>query len=204
MKRMCLLFCAALAASAAWAAWAQPAASQSTLQTMPQTASPGPVLREDQLTQGALIDALAPAAPTAPAVLTRSIRPVRSDAGLSAAPGPAAAPARASLLITFETNSTRLTPAARKALDVVAQAFASDRLAAQHFVVEGHADPRGRADANLKLSRERAESVRDYLDTHGVARNRLQAVGKGSTEPMKPAEPAAPENRRVTFVNLGQ
>ena len=67
--------------------------------------------------------------------------------------------------------------------------------------IEGHADPRGSEEANLKLSQARAESVREYLlASHGVAAERVTAVGKGSSALMKPNEPAAPENRRVTIV----
>jgi OmpA-OmpF porin, OOP family len=77
----------------------------------------------------------------------------------------------------------------------------SDKLANVKFTIEGHADPRGNEEANLKLSQSRAESVRDYLTaSHGLAAERVNAVGKGSSALMKPSEPAAPENRRVTIV----
>ena len=77
----------------------------------------------------------------------------------------------------------------------------SEKLAAVQFTIEGHADPRGSEDMNLKLSQARAESVRTYLTSaHGPAAERVTAVGKGSSALMKPSEPAAPENRRVTIV----
>ena len=77
----------------------------------------------------------------------------------------------------------------------------SDKLSTVKFTVEGHADPRGTEEANQKLSQARAESVRDYLiSSHGMTADRVNAVGKGSSALMKPSEPAAPENRRVTIV----
>lgn len=109
-------------------------------------------------------------------------------------------PRSASLLITFETNSATLTPAATKQLDVVAAALRHDRLAGHSFKVEGHADPRGTHDLNLSLSQQRAEAVRAYLvRQHAIAPVRLLALGKGDQEPLNPQDPAAPENRRVTF-----
>jgi outer membrane protein OmpA-like peptidoglycan-associated protein len=152
-------------------------------------APPTSAMKEDQVTERALIDALAAPVPT------RGIRVVGTES-------PAAPPASASLLITFATNSAQLTPQARKALDVVARAFSSDQLASRHFRIEGHADPRGNPESNLKLSRDRALAVRDYLNVKGIERDRLQPVGKGDREPAKPDEPAAPENRRVTFVAM--
>jgi len=76
----------------------------------------------------------------------------------------------------------------------------NERLVEYRFTVEGHADPRGHADTNMTLSQERAESVKRYLTGQGIAEDRLIAEGHGDREPMLPAEPAAPENRRVTFV----
>ena len=164
------------------------------------------VLREGQVTQQALIDALAPAAAaSAPedGVRTRSWKPgVRPAAAAAAGTAAAAAqPARASILVTFVTSSADLTSNAKQALDVLASAMKSEKLSGQRFTIEGHADPRGSEEVNLKLSQARAESVRGYLmGSHGLAAERINAVGKGSSALMKPSEPAAPENRRVTIV----
>ena len=164
------------------------------------------VMREGQVTQQALIDALAPAAAaSAPAEdqpRTRSwkpgVRPAAAAAGTAAA---AAQPARASILVTFVTSSADLTGDAKRALDVLAAAMKSEKLASVKFTIEGHADPRGNEEHNLKLSQSRAESVRAYLtSSHGLAADRISAVGKGSSALMNPSEPAAPENRRVTIV----
>jgi len=153
------------------------------------------VLKEGQVTTDALVDALTPATATR----TRSWKPGVAAAGAAAAAAPTAA--RASILVTFVTNSADLTPQARRALDVLASAMKSDKLATVKFTIEGHADPRGSDELNMRLSQARAESVRDYLTgSHGLEADRVNAVGKGSTALMKPSEPAAPENRRVTIV----
>ena len=164
------------------------------------------VMRESQVTEQALIDALAPAAAASAAdegVRTRSwkpgVRPAAAAAGGTAAAG--AQPARASILVTFVTSSADLTSGAKRALDVLAGAMKSEKLAAVRFTIEGHADPRGNEESNLKLSQARAESVRGYLvSSHGLAAERVNAVGKGSSALMNPSVPAAPENRRVTIV----
>ena len=169
------------------------------------------VLREGQVTQQALIDALAPkaadGAASAPEEGTRTrswkpgVGPAAPAAAAAGTAGAAAQPARASILVTFVTNSADLTGNAKKALDVLASAMKSEKLASVRFTIEGHADPRGSEDLNLKLSQARAESVRGYLmASHGLAAERVNAVGKGSSALMKPSEPAAPENRRVTIV----
>ena len=171
---------------------------------LPAIGQEGPVLKEGQADVGTLVDALAPKEEKAP-MRTRSLRIVRDDVGsVPVSPKPAA-PAKVSLLITFDTNSANLTPTAKQSLDVVGQALGSEKLAAARFAIEGHADPRGLAAANLKLSQLRAESVRNYLaDTAHIDRARLEAVGKGDRELMNKASPEAPENRRVTIVNLSR
>ena len=148
------------------------------------------VLRGDALTTQGVLDALDPAA-----VRTRSFK--LGGGRTSSQP----ARASASLLVTFETGSTELTPGARRQLDIVASALKNDRLASHDFVVEGHADPRGAQDANLLLSQERAQSVKRYLtEQHGIEASRLTAEGRGDRDPINRDAPSAPENRRVTFV----
>jgi OOP family OmpA-OmpF porin len=151
------------------------------------------VLQGRQITESALIDALSPAPD---AIVTRSIHP---DAAKTAQK-PAAA-----LLITFQTNSSALTPQAKRELVIVGQALNNLRLVNFNFVIEGHADPRGSPESNLALSRERAEAVRNYLvETQNVRAARLSPVGKGDREPLNLTDLGAPENRRVTFVNVSQ
>ena len=169
---------------------------------LPATAQQAPLMKEGQVTENALVDALTPA--EAP-VRTRSIRVIRDEEAGGAASKQPAKRAAASLLITFETNSAQLTPRAKRSLDVVGQALTSEKLAAFRFGIEGHADPRGGEEVNQKLSQARAESVRDYLVTASqVESARLEPVGKGASELMNKASPAAPENRRVTIVNLSK
>jgi OOP family OmpA-OmpF porin len=160
----------------------------------------GPVLKPSEVTEGALVDALAPApAPAGDTPTTRSIRPSMKPTAPAATA--AAAPGKANLLITFATGSSELSPETMRTLEVVAKALQSERLNGMTFRVEGHADPRGSAEYNLKLSADRAAAVVAYLSGKlGVPPERLSPVGKGSTEPLDAARPDAPENRRVTFV----
>jgi outer membrane protein OmpA-like peptidoglycan-associated protein len=153
----------------------------------------GAVLKGADVTPDNLVDALAP--PEAEPV-TRGLRIERDR------PAGAAANKRhaVSLLITFLTNSSQLTATSRQQLDTVATALKDDRLIERRFTIEGHADPRGNERTNLLLSQQRAESVRSYLASLGVAADRLTPLGKGSADLMNIDDVAAPENRRVTIV----
>jgi outer membrane protein OmpA-like peptidoglycan-associated protein len=167
------------------------------LAALPVLAQETPALTEGSVTQDALIDALTPAPPP---MRTRSLRPLRENETLAPAKR-----ASASLLITFETNSAALTAGAKRALDTVGGALASDKLASFRFGIEGYADPRGESARNLKLSQMRAESVRDYLvAAHRIDRSRLEPVGKGDANVLNKTDVSAPENRRVTLVNLSK
>lgn len=83
------------------------------------------------------------------------------------------------------------------------------QVAAKHYpgatiTIEGFADPAGSAAYNMKLSRERADAVRDYLVTKGLDSALLKTVGYGKTRLVKPGakntDAGAELNRRVTFV----
>jgi OmpA-OmpF porin, OOP family len=173
------------------------------------------VLREGQVTERALVDALAPPPAASAAgddggIRTRSfrpaVRPAATATGTTAVTGAAASQAgRASILVTFVTDKADLTAPARSALDVLAAAMKSDRLTGVRFTIEGHADPRGSEDHNMRLSQARAESVREYLVAkHGLEAGRVDAVGKGSSNLMNKTNIAAAENRRVTIVSQTQ
>lgn len=100
------------------------------------------------------------------------------------------------LLITFESGSDQLTLQAMRNLDAFAQALKSPVLAGFAFEVQGHTDAVGAADANMRLSQRRAESVVAYLVHNGVATDRLRARGYGESQPIM-SDPNHPRNRRV-------
>jgi peptidoglycan-associated lipoprotein len=72
------------------------------------------------------------------------------------------------------------------------------------ITIEGFADPAGTEAYNLRLSRERADAVRDVLVNKGIDGARLRTVGYGKTRLVRPGAKAGDDgavlNRRVTFV----
>lgn len=149
-----------------------------------------------------------------PAIRTRGLRnlrvetaPGQADAAVAAAAVAPAAPAEPrsiSLTIGFEFDSAQITPTSADTLASLAQALKSPDLQALNFRVEGHTDRRGKSDYNLRLSQQRADAVRAYLQKLGVPTDRLVAEGRGDTDLANPADPLASENRRVRIVTLSR
>jgi outer membrane protein OmpA-like peptidoglycan-associated protein len=115
---------------------------------------------------------------------------------------PAAPKPSLSIAIRFDFDSARLRPEGAGVLDRLAAALQAQELKDSRFLIEGHTDAKGGADYNLRLSQLRADEVLRYLTAHGVAGQRLSAVGHGSRQPANPGSPLAAENRRVRIVNL--
>ena len=67
--------------------------------------------------------------------------------------------------------------------------------------IEGHTDGVGNPDANLRLSNERVEAVRQYLIDQGIHGNRIKGKGFGGSRPIAPNDTEANKmkNRRVEF-----
>ncbi len=59
--------------------------------------------------------------------------------------------------------------------------------------VTGHTDNTGKASSNLKLSKKRADNVKEMLVEKGISASRITSVGKGETEPI--ADNSTPEGR---------
>lgn len=68
-------------------------------------------------------------------------------------------------------------------LDQIAAALKTEGGPSQ-IVIVGHTDRLGSDEYNRKLSERRAEAVKNYIASKGVDASRLQAVGKGESEPV--------------------
>jgi outer membrane protein OmpA-like peptidoglycan-associated protein len=107
------------------------------------------------------------------------------------------------LEVLFEYNSARVAPAALATLTTLGRALTDARLASDYFLIAGHTDAKGGADYNLRLSQQRAESVRDFLVREfRIDAKRLVAKGLGQRQLKDPQNPLDGKNRRVQIVNF--
>ena len=101
--------------------------------------------------------------------------------------------------VQFFTGSIKLTPEAKAELDKGAAILVEHKTL--NIDIEGYTDNVGAKALNLKLSQQRAEVVKAYLVSKGVAENRLTASGFGEINPIadNKTEKGKAENRRVEF-----
>ena len=84
--------------------------------------------------------------------------------------------------VFFATNESVLTTRSRDTLRK--QAAWLRKNSEINVVVEGHADERGTREYNLALGERRANAVKDYLMTYGVASNRITVISYGKERPV--------------------
>jgi outer membrane protein OmpA-like peptidoglycan-associated protein len=99
--------------------------------------------------------------------------------------------------VQFVTNSDVLLPSSASDLQQLAEyLIKNDSLRA---TIYGHTDSIGKPADNMKLSQRRAESVKRFLSSLGVDPQRIEAIGKGDTEPKasNKTEEGRLMNRRV-------
>ena len=99
--------------------------------------------------------------------------------------------------VTFETGRSALRPDSYTILDMVAASLVANPDI--RIEIGGHTDSTGARSTNLRLSQARADAVRAYLASKGVAPDRMVARGFGPDQPVAPnATPAGrAQNRRV-------
>jgi len=106
--------------------------------------------------------------------------------------------------VLFDFNKYTLKPGAREKLAKVSGILLAYPGLKIQF--EGHTDSIGSDEYNLKLSQQRADSVRDYIQSQGVPAASLTAVGYGKFNPVATNDTAAgrQQNRRVEMVVSGE
>ena len=153
----------------------------------PATAAPG--------CDGAIVPVVAPAAPVATA-------PAPAPVPVPVAP-PAATKVTYAADAFFDFDKSVLKPEGKAKLDDLVGKIKDINL--EVIIAVGHTDAVGSDSYNQKLSVARSESVKAYLVSKGVEKNRVYTEGKGEKQPVadnKTSEGRA-KNRRVEIEVVG-
>jgi outer membrane protein OmpA-like peptidoglycan-associated protein len=107
--------------------------------------------------------------------------------------------------VLFESGKAIIKEVSKALLDEVAQQIIKHPQI-KKVRIEGHTDSLGRAEDNLYLSQDRADSVRRYLINRGVPKDKLEAVGYGASRPIDTNDTidGRTHNRRVEFMIVPQ
>ena len=102
--------------------------------------------------------------------------------------------------VLFEFNKSDLKPGSVRNLEPLVKALQDNPK--QQVIVEGHTDNIGSKEYNLKLSEERAESVKEYLTDNDIDADRIETEGLGFDFPVASNDDASgrQRNRRVEII----
>jgi outer membrane protein OmpA-like peptidoglycan-associated protein len=105
--------------------------------------------------------------------------------------------------VNFDFDKTTLRPDSMPVLAQVLALFAND--SAYTAEVGGHTDNQGKRDYNMKLSAGRADAVKAWLVSKGIAAGRITTAGYGDTRPLVPntSDENKARNRRVELRRAG-
>jgi OOP family OmpA-OmpF porin len=132
-----------------------------------------------------LVPAAAPAPTPAPPAAAPAPTPAPAPAP---APAPRAAPTVQKITLAskalFDFDKSDLKPEGRTAIDneIVSRLRSVQKL--ELVLVTGHTDRIGTQAYNQRLSERRANTVRDYLVSKGVPRDKIETLGMGKTQPV--------------------
>lgn len=107
--------------------------------------------------------------------------------------------------VLFDTNKSVVKPAFNAEIEAVAKLMKEYPTA--KVEVQGHTDSRGDAQANDKLSQDRADAVAAILtNNYGIAADRVSAKGYGASQPVADNKTVEGQtlNRRVVAVAQGE
>lgn len=107
-------------------------------------------------------------------------------------------------VINFELDKAEIPEVNKAFLDRAAKIMVD--VPDMNLMIVGHTDAQASNEYNMELSRERAESVKEYLVSQGVDESKLSTKGMGETEPVadNSTEQGRFRNRRIEFVVIDE
>ncbi|WP_299366549.1 OmpA family protein [Winogradskyella sp.] len=105
--------------------------------------------------------------------------------------------------ILFDSGSANIQPISLGIVRQISQVLQQDQSIKLNII--GHTDSDGSDDANLKLSKARAEAVKSALiNIYKISKDRLTTDGKGASQPVGDNNTAdgKAQNRRVEFIKI--
>jgi OOP family OmpA-OmpF porin len=119
-------------------------------------------------------------------------------------PPPSTAPEPRFVLegVTFDSGKATIRPESFPRLDGVVE-YMTYKTSAR-IQIAGHTDNQGNPKTNKALSQKRAEACRDYLVSKGIDKGRIDAIGYGDEQPIRPndTEEGRQTNRRIEATEL--
>ena len=99
--------------------------------------------------------------------------------------------------VEFESNTAVITQESYPSIDKLITIL--DKNKDWKLKISGHTDSIGGLEANLKLSKKRAQTVADLITEKGISRGRLDVIGYGESQPIESNmyHPGRQKNRRV-------
>lgn len=106
--------------------------------------------------------------------------------------------------VNFEYDKASLSADAKKKIQGNAAWMKANPNA--RLQIEGHCDSRGSIEYNLSLGERRANAVKSYMSSLGIAAGRLSIISYGKEKPLSngDSESDHARNRRANFVPLAQ
>ncbi|MEM9820420.1 MAG: OmpA family protein [Bacteroidota bacterium] len=107
------------------------------------------------------------------------------------------------LILRFDTNAETINLSAAQKQYFADLIYYLENKPGRKVNAVGHADNRGEVSLNQRLSRKRAEFVRDYLVRNGIAAQRIQTAFKGADAPIATNDtPEGRQQNRRTEVSI--
>ena len=100
----------------------------------------------------------------------------------------------------FAYDSAKVQKGDQPVLNKLVNCFTTGKLSGRTMRLVGHADPRGEAEYNMVLGGKRADNVKSYLTSQGLAERQAETTSRGELDATGTDESGWNEDRRVDVI----